>query len=519
MDTDSTKWLKLRSGSDIRGPAAQLNDETAEKIGYAFACAMAEKLGTTPDRLKIAVGRDSRASGKRVLAALIRGITAADSDVLDCGLCAAPALYMTVGAAQPPEARAEDDAAVDTPASADGAVMVTASHHAAGLNGFKFLTRAGGLNEEEVAGILRRAAGTTVPERLVIKYDAGAPYAERLRRTVEKYLEDDALRPLLGMHVIVDGSGGPGGAFAAFLESLGAETDGSLHLEPDGGFPDHAPDTEDPTALEALRARVLEYRADLGVIFDADCDRCAIVDESGRVYHRNRLIALVAAMLLDKEPGATIVTDSVTSSGLSAFIAEWGGVHYRFKRGYRNVIDEAARLNAEGIDCPLAIETTGHAAFRENEFLDDGIYLATRIICEAFERKREGDTLATLIEGLAEPVERTEIRMRILDEEAPAESVQEIVEMILSHTLENPEWQMALDSREGVRITFNLDGGVNNAWFQLRMSIHDPVVVLNAESDVAGGVRRVLGALYQRIGGTDALDLAPLRAALENGEA
>ena len=91
---------------------------------------------------------------------------------------------------------------------------------------------------------------------------------------------------------------------------------------------------------------------------------------------------------------------------------------------------------------------------------------------------------------------------------------QEVTEIILSHTLVNPEWQMAPDSREGVRITFNLDGGVNNAWFQLRMSVHDPVMVLNAESDVPGGVKRVLTALYDLIKDTELLDLAPLKEAI-----
>ena len=229
------------------------------------------------------------------------------------------------------------------------------------------------------------------------------------------------------------------------------------------------------------------------------------------------IVCLTAAMLLDQKPGSTFVTDSVTSSGLSAFIAEWGGIHYRFKRGYRNVIEEAVRLNAEGIDCPLAIETSGHAAFRENGFFNDGIYLATRILCEALNRKREGQTLSHLIEGLKEPVETVEIRLPILEYQdwESEEEAQEIVEIILSHTLENPAWQAAPDSREGVRITFNLDGGINNAWFQLRMSVHDPVMVLHAESDIPGGVKRVLSPLYDLIRDTELLDVEPLREAIE----
>jgi phosphomannomutase len=85
--------------------------------------------------------------------------------------------------------------------------------------------------------------------------------------------------------------------------------------------------------------------------------------------------------------------------------------------------------------------------------------------------------------------------------------------MILSHTLNNPEWQLAPDNREGVRISFNLDGGVNNAWFLLRLSVHDPVMPLNAESDVPGGVQHMLSQLYALLKEAECLDLSPLKAA------
>ena len=247
------------------------------------------------------------------------------------------------------------------------------------------------------------------------------------------------------------------------------------------------------------------------MLFDADCTRAVIVDQYGRALNGNRLIALIGAILLDKKPGATIVTDSVTSSGLTRFLSEWGGVHYRFKRGYRNVIEEARRLNEEGIDCPLAIETSGHAAFRENHFIDDGMYLATRLICEAYDRKRFDETLSELVDCLQEPVESREIRLAIASADV-AEAAKDVIEMILSHTVDNPRWRLATDSREGVRILFNLDGGVENAWFQLRMSVHDPaVMVLNAESDVHGGIRRMLGELFKLLDGECEMNLSPLR--------
>jgi len=504
MNSDSTSihsWQKFRSGTDIRGTADLLTDDFAAKIGYVFAHWLAEKIGTTPDHVTIAVGRDSRHSGPRLKTAIIRGVTAADSDLIDCDLCTTPAMFMTTV----------------TPATkANGAIMITASHYPSDKNGFKFILPEGHVTEADVTELIDRATRAVVSQRLVKKVDFMSLYTEHLKQMVRERLEDYALKPLLGLHVIVDAGSGSGGFYADFLADLGADIDGSLNLEPDGDFPSHSPNPESPSALEAISRAVVENGADLGVAFDPDCDRAAIVDQNGRVINRNSLIALIAAILLEENPGATFVTDSVTSSGLAQFITEWGGTHYRYKRGHRNVIDEAIRLNEEGFDCPLAIETSGHAAFRENYFLDDGMYLVTRLICEALNRKREGQTLSSLIDELQEPVESIEIRMDILGEDIRV-AAQDAIEVILSHTLENPNWTLAPDSREGARVTFNLDGGLNNAWFMLRMSLHDPVMPLNAESDVPGGVKTMLTELYTLLKNCDyiELDLEPLRKAVE----
>ena len=504
MSSESTSthsWQRFKSGSEIRGNADLLTDSFAERIGYEFAHWLAEHLVTTPDKLRIAVGRDSRSSGPRLKAALIRGITAADSDVFDCDLCTTPAMFMTTVA---PETRAH------------GAIMVTASHYSSEKNGFKFLLREGHMTEAGIDALIKRAIKAEIPDRLVTPINFLSLYTERLKKIVRERLEDDALKPLLGLHVVVDAGNGAGGFYADVLSDLGADVDGSLNLNPDGSFPSHSPNPEDPASLRAISEAVVENGADLGVIFDPDCDRAAIVDQNGRVINRNRLIALIAAILLEEQKGATFVTDSVTSSGLAQFITEWGGTHYRFKRGHRNVIDEAIRLNEEGIDCPLAIETSGHAAFRENYFLDDGMYLVTRLICEALNRKREGQTLSSLIDELQEPVESAEIRMDILAEDIRV-AAQDVIEVILSHTLQNPAWMLAPDSREGLRVTFNLDGGLNNAWFLMRMSLHDPVMPLNAESDVPGGVKTMLTELYTVLKNCDyiELDLEPLRKFVE----
>ena len=500
-----SEWMKLKSGSDICGDAMAhdgreplLTAETAECVGYAFALWLARRLNTTADKLTIAVGHDSRLSGPALRDGIVRGLTAADCDVLDCGLCATPAIVLAV---TQPET------------NCDGAVMVTASHHPWYRNGFELIAPDGGLDGDEIAEVLSAAMEATIPQRLVKPYDLMSRYTERLAAMVRQRLEDDALKPLLGLYVVVDAGSGAGGFYAKFLQDLGADVEG-VGLEPDGHFPGHAPSTEDRDALASLSRAVVEYGADLGVLFDSDCDRAAIVDEKGREISRSRLIALVSAMLLNEKSGQTIVTDSVTSSGLAKFIAEWGGTHYRFKRGYRNVIDEAVRLNEEGIACPIAIETSGHAAFRENGFVDDGIYLATRLICEALEKKRQGQTLTDLLDGLAEPLESVEVRMPVLQEDIRAAG-QTVIEAVLSRTLEDAAWHLAPDNREGVRITFDLDGGVDNAWFLLRLSVHDPVMPLNAESDVPGGVQFMLKELCALLEETGMLDLAPLKKLIE----
>ena len=394
--------------------------------------------------------------------------------------------------------------------AADGACMITGSTAGEDVNGFKLFTRDGALTGKDLEELLRRAESTKVPRRLVKQVSITDAYCERLAAQVREFMEDDVAMPLLGLHVVVDASNGSGGFYAHLLENLGVDIEGSFGLEPTGKFGKSAPNPESSEALARLSAAVVENEADLGVMLDADGDRVAIVDSNGKAINRNRLIALIAAILLEDEPNLTFVTDSVTSSGLSRFITEWGGNHYRYRRGHRNVIDEAKRLSAEGFNVPVAIETSGHAAMAENFFIDDGMYLATKVICEAMWRKKDGLSLCSLIDELPEPVESLEVRMPIVQEDY-RKAAGYVIEAVLSKTLPGSEWKLAPDNREGVRILFSLDGGIDNAWFMLRLSVHDPVMVLNAESEVPGGLKRMMAELYEVLArDNEELDLTPL---------
>lgn len=477
----------LKSGSDIRGVAlegvpgqpVQLTDEVAENIGWGFIYWLEEK--TTPAHgtaFTVAVGHDSRLSADRLTSALVRGLTAAGAHVKLCGLASTPAMFMTT-----------------VNFDCDAAVEITASHHPYNRNGFKFFTKSGGIEGADVADILdlaENAPKEPAPEAgTVTETSYMNNYAEQLRTMIcEGVNADDFARPLRDFKIAVDAGNGAGGFYATkVLEPLGADITGSQFLEPDGMFPNHVPNPEDRTAMESISASVVENGCDLGIIFDTDVDRSACVDASGREINRNALIALASVIALEGNEGGTIVTDSVTSSGLKTFIEETlGGQHCRFKRGYRNVINEAKRLNLEECtNAPLAIETSGHAAMRENYFLDDGAYLATKILIKAAQLKREGQTLGDLIADLQEPVEEAEYRLKILPE-----NFREIGEQViadLTHVIsESDDYIVAPDNAEGIRASKpSVDG-----WFLLRLSVHDPVMPLNIESNTPGGVNNIL---------------------------
>ncbi len=499
-------YQTLKSGSDVRGVAigedAKLTTDVAKTLGMAFAKLVAQKEGKDAQEISIALGRDSRISGPALLEAASEGIAAIGGTAIQYDMCTTPAMYMAI---------------LTEGFAPNGSIMITASHHPWQLNGMKFFTKEGGLSFAQLDELLDIAAHMERSDGAAtgaIKQVPFLPtYENHLKQIIINSINPEVSMPLLGLHVVVDAGNGAGGFYARLLESLGAWVEGSQFLEPDGHFPNHIPNPENKEAMASLSAAVLKVQADVGVIFDADCDRAAVVDHTGKEINRNRLIAMISAILLDEKSGATIVTDSVTSSGLADFIQEWGGVHYRYKRGYRNVIDEAVRLNEKGIDCPLAIETSGHAALRDNHFLDDGMYLVTLLLIKAMQLKQQGETLSKLLDGLKEPIESTEIRLPITASHfAPVGK--QVIEHVLEYATEHADWHIAPDNREGVRISFDLDSGLNNGWFLLRLSVHDPVMPLNVESDVAGGVNAILTELIQALKDVEGIDVSPMEKAI-----
>ena len=484
-------YMNLKSGTDVRGiasdlggKAVELTDTAVYDIVAAFAVWCVNKLSKPASELKIAVGHDSRITADKISEKVKSALTNAGVTVLDCDLASTPAMFMTT---------------VDL--HTDAAIQITASHHPFDRNGLKFFIASGGLEGSDISEILTLASQKqeciSEQKGSIEKCDYMKDYAVRLRDMIIREVGKGE-KPLQNYHIVVDAGNGVGGFYAnEVLAPLGADISGSQFLEPDGMFPNHIPNPENKQAIESICEAVKNSNADFGVIFDTDVDRAGCVDEDGNEINRNRLIAIAAYIALGGKKGGTIVTDSVTSDGLKKYINEdLGGVHYRYRRGYKNVINKAIELCEQGIDCPLAIETSGHAALRENYFLDDGAYLATKIIIEL----AKGTDIKALLSTMEMPVEEEEHRFNIKVDYFKVYG-QRVVDELEEFAKQREGYIIADDNREGIRVS------TPNGWFLLRLSVHDPVMPMNFESNGVGGIKIMKQELKAFFESYDALEI------------
>ncbi len=501
-----TDFLKLQNGTDVRGTAIQtasepvtLTDEAVLAIAKAFCVWAAKKTGKSSPT--VAVGHDSRLSANRICALAEQGICSCGGNVILTGLSSTPSMFMLL----------QEDF------GADASIMITASHLPYQKNGLKFFLKTGGLESSEVKEVLTLAAsgnfpegnGTATEKPYLAKY--AADLVEKVRKSCGKE------KPLSGKKILVDAGNGAGGFYADLvLKPLGADTAGSQFLEPNGNFPNHIPNPENAEAMKSVCEAVKKHRADFGIIFDTDVDRAGAVSSSGEEINRNRLIALISAILLEEQQGAFIVTDSVTSDGLTQFIESRGGKHHRFKRGYKNVINESIRLNAEGKYSPLAIETSGHAALKENHFLDDGAYLVTRLIIALAKCCEEGKDLLDLISDLPEAKETLEFRPTFKGDVDFKTLGNGVIEDLKQRVPDYSELSLAPNNYEGVRINFGK--GAGDGWALVRMSLHEPIMPINVESNVTGGSQIIAKTLYGLLKNYSFLNLEQIETKINQGD-
>ena len=469
------KIRTLQNGTDIRG-----KDLTPEIISY-IANGFSNFIEKSNDnkQLKFAVGMDSRILGPCLKDAFIKTLLKKGHTVFDCSLSTTPAMFMTT---------------VFDEYDCDASVMITASHLPSEYNGIKFFTKKGGCEKENVKEIIELSVINNCENNLnkigiLEKRDLLKDYSNYLVNLIRDNInsQKNYNEPLKGLKIIVDAGNGSGGFFASqVLEKLGANTEGSQYLNPDGNFPNHIPNPENKEAMDSIRKAVLSNSSDLGIIFDTDVDRAAIVSSDGLEINKNSLIALISAIVLEEHPNTTIVTDSVTSSGVKEFIEGLNGVHHRFKRGYKNVINKSKRLNKDGIESYLAIETSGHGALKENYFLDDGAYLVAKILIKMAKLKEEDRDITSLIKDLKHPKESVEKRIGIQSKEFREYGLNVLSQLEL-YVHKTEGWKICNPNFEGIKIYCDKNHG--DGWFLLRLSLHEPVLVLNIECEQVGGVK------------------------------
>ena len=497
-------FLKLQNGSDIRGVALEgvdgehvnLTNKVCRNIGAAFALWLSAKTGKSADTLVIGIGRDSRLSGEALENALVEGLAAQRVSIVRCSLATTPAMFMGT---------------VFEETNFDGSIMITASHLPFNRNGFKFFDKTGGLERTDITEILRSAAAQQITGDSSApkcrSFDLIARYSKHLQDAIRKGLSFHAEKPLANLKIAVDAGNGAGGFFAEqVLKELGADTSGSRFLEPDGTFPNHIPNPENKAAMEAAKTATVQSHSDLGLIFDTDVDRMSAVLSDGTEVNRDAIIAMTAAILAPDYPHSTIVTDSVTSDRLTFFLEqELGLTHLRYMRGYKNVINKCRELNEQGIISPLAMETSGHGALKDNYYLDDGAFLAVKLVTALANAKHAGKNIESLIEKLPPMVEETELRFKIRGEdfkEYGTSILQAFKERAEKAGFELPQ------SYEGVRISFK--SAEAQGWMLLRLSLHDPVMPLNIESTRKGDLAKLKAIARTLLEGFDRLDISEL---------
>jgi phosphomannomutase/phosphoglucomutase len=338
---------------DIRGLAsgadAPVTNDAAWLIGQAFGTYLQQVEG----QKAVIVGRDNRHTSEPLAQAAIEGLAKSGCHAVDIGLVSTPVVYW----------HAVQNGHI-------GGLMVTGSHLGPDQNGFKLAVGNRNLYGEQITGL------RTLIERDELITRKGE--AREDRTASSQYLNDLAKRVEMArsLRVVIDAGNGTGGLFGPQLIECWGHQVTCIFCEPDGSYPNHQPDPQKPENLEALRAKVQEARADIGLAFDGDADRVGAVDEQGNLIAADRLLALLARDMLARHPGQYVVADVLSSQALFDEIERAGGKSVMWISGHSLIKAKMQELGAL-----LGGEMSGHIFLGENYFgFDDGYMAAGRLL-------------------------------------------------------------------------------------------------------------------------------------------
>jgi phosphomannomutase len=445
---------KIFKAYDIRGVVPdELDEGVAEAVGAAFA----RLTGAST----IVTVHDMRTSSAPLAEAFGRGAASQGADVIASGLGSTDMVYYAAGSLGIPGA------------------MITASHNPPQYNGIK-LCREGARPVGQDTGLreLREMVETGLPPAAtpgtITHQDLLSGYADHLKKLVDI----SAIRPL---KVVVDaGNGMAGYTVPRVFEGLPIDLV-PLYFELDGTFPNHEANPIDPANLRDLQRAVIDSRADVGLAFDGDADRCFVIDERGEIVSPSVLTALIAGRELAHEPGATVIHNLITSRAVPEIIAENGGRPVRTRVGHSFIKAEMARTGAV-----FGGEHSGHFYFRDFWFADSGMLAALHVLAAL---GHQDGPLSQMLTRYSRYQASGEINSEVADQAAATARVREV-----------------FAGRPGVT-TDELDGLTvigPDWWFNLRPSNTEPLLRLNAEAADQAGMESVRDEVLALVRGTTA---------------
>lgn len=422
---------------DIRGTYPdQLGNATANLIGKGFAAYLVNKLGNK--KPSVAVSRDCRTHGEELKKAFVSGLISSGCHVKDIGVAASPYLYFA-----------------NTFGGFDAGCSITASHNPKNYNGFKLITKnAHAVFGDEIQKIYEiiESGQFTEGKGKSENCDFSEDYFKKLQ---------DIFTYQKPITIVVDtGNGVAGAAYPAILKKFGHKVI-ELFTELDGEFPNHQPDPIVEDNLSALKVKVAETGAHLGIAFDGDGDRIGIVDEKSAFMDSDKILMLLSKDVLTRHPKKSIVFTVSNSQTLFDLVKEWGGNPIMCKVGHSYVEDAMSKNNAI-----LGGEQSGHFFLPEKYFpYDDALVAALRIIKIIGESDKSA---SKLFSEFPKTYSIPEIRPK-----CPDEIKFEIIKKIIDHFKD----KYPSSTLDGIRIDFG-----NGGWSGIRASNTSPRISITMEA-------------------------------------
>jgi phosphomannomutase len=433
----SEEFADIFKAYDIRG---LVDSEITPDFAFATGVAFAHFLQQVREPATIVIGEDMRPSSPELADAFSAGVTSLGMDVIRIGLASTDMLYFASGKLGFPGA------------------MFTASHNPAEYNGIKLcLSSARPIGKESGLQTIENFVRKGSP--LQIHSVGREANRDMLEEYVDHLLNLVNLSNIRQLRIVVDAGNGMAGHTApAIFARLNCEII-PMYFELDGSFPNHEANPIDAKNLVDLQKAVIEHKADLGLAFDGDADRCFIVDEKGNAINPSDLTALIAQRELKKHPGSTIIYNLISSRAVLEVIEENGGVGLRSRVGHSYIKKMMADSKAI-----FGGEHSGHFYFDEFWRADSGALAALHVISALGETEL---TMSELLKPFQRYVLSGEVNSTVIDAAAASALVEE-----------------KYAAQDGVSID-HLDGLTVNGdtwWFNLRPSNTEPLLRLNVEA-------------------------------------